>query len=135
MRKILIKGKVFSGLGQGAFFTQLDWVKKQCEEKLNFVPSPGTLNLNVAGESLEAIDKLKEGKGVALVPPTAEFCEATCYPVLIRSVRAAIIVPQAEHFTTDVHPPEVLEVIAPVNIKDVLSVRDGDELTLEVEAG
>ena len=132
-RRVIIKGKIFSGLGQGGFFTQLDWVKQQCQEKLNFVPFPGTLNIKLDVQYLDAIKEMKEKEGVTLIPPTSDFCQALCYPVLIGSVRAAIVVPQAEHFTDEVHPQDVLEIIAPVNVKEALSVKDGDELTLQVE--
>ena len=130
---VTMKGKIFSGLGQGGFFTQLDWVKQQCQEKLNFVPFPGTLNIKLDGQYSDTVKEIKEKQGVTLVPPTADFCPARCYPVFIGSVRAAIVVPEAEHFTDEVHPQDVIEIIAPVNIKGALSVKDGDELTLQVE--
>jgi len=128
-----IKGRIFSGLGKGAFFTQLDWVKQQCQEKLDFAPFPGTLNLKVTDEYLEVLRKLKGGEGIALVPPTAEYCQARCYPVFIGSVKAAIVIPHAENFTSEMHPQNVIEIIAPVNVKAELSIKDGDELTLEME--
>ena len=133
MEKLLLRGKIFSGLGKGAFFTQLDWVKQQCLEKLNFIPYPGTLNVNVREEYREVIEKLREEEGIILIPPSPEFCQAKCYPVSINTIRSAIVLPQAEHFTDEVHPQTVLEIIAPICIKDVLSVKDGDEITLEVE--
>jgi len=128
---MIIVGRVFSGLGQGAFFTQLDWIKEQCQEALGFVPFPGTLNLKVKGEYLDALRKLREEKGISLVPPTAEFCPAECFWVYIGTIRAAVIIPHAEQFTSEVHLPDVIEVIAPVNIKETLSVEDGNEVTLE----
>jgi len=133
MEKLLLRGKIFSGLGKGAFFTQLDWVKQQCLEKLNFIPYPGTLNVNVREEYREVIEKLREEEGIILIPPSPEFCQAKCHPVSINTIRSAIILPQAEHFTDEVHPQTVLEIIAPICIKDVLSVKDGDEITLEIE--
>lgn len=128
-----IKGKLFSGLGQGAFFTQLDWVREQCQAKLKFLPSPGTLNLYVESQSLDTLKKLQEAEGISLIPPTPEFCQAKCFPALIGSVRGAIIVPQAEHFTDEVHPQEVIEIIAPANIKETLLAKDGDEIWVELE--
>ena len=127
-----IKGKIFSGLGQGMLFTQLDWVEKQCLDKLGFVPFPGTLNLKVE-EQLGIAEELREAEGIVLVPPTAEFCQAKCLPITIGVIRAAIVIPEAEHFTNEIHPQDVLEILAPVNIKETLSVQDGDELTLEVD--
>jgi CTP-dependent riboflavin kinase len=128
-----IRGKMFSGLGEGAFFTQLDWVKEQCQAKLEFLPSPGTLNLYVDSQSSGILKKLQEAEGISLIPPTPGFCQAKCFPVLIGSMRGAIIIPQAEPFTNKVHPPEVIEIIAPVNIKESLSAKDGDEIWVELE--
>ena len=126
-----IKGKIFSGLGNGTFFTQLDWVEQQCLDKLGFTPFPGTLNLKIE-EDLEVVEKLRELEGIALVPPTAEFCQAKCLPITVGVIRAAIVIPEAEYYTNEIHPQDVLEIVAPVNIKETLSVQDGDELTLEV---
>ena len=128
-----IKGRIFSGWGQGAFFTQLDWTKKQCDEKLKFVPFPGTLNLKVEGEYLDAVRKLKERDGIILDPPSTEFCQAKCFSISISSFKAAIVVPHAEDFTNEIHSENVIEIIAPINIKEALSVKDGDELILELE--
>jgi len=35
-----ISGKIVSGVNQGTFFTQLDWIQEQCLEKLGFKPFP-----------------------------------------------------------------------------------------------
>lgn len=131
--KSTLKGKVISGLGQGAYFTQLEWVRQQCIEKLNFAPFTGTLNLEMPDESLEEITRLKQREGVTLTSPDAEFCSAICYPVDIDSIRAAIIAPQADHFTDQVHPHNVIEIIAPVSIKTALSIDDGSELSIKIE--
>jgi len=131
--KIVVKGTVFSGLGQGGFFTQLDWVKQQCQDKLGFVPFPGTLNLRVGREYLEVIKKLRAKEGINLTPPTPDFCQAKSFPISLGGIEAAIVVPEAEHFTDDVHSMDVIEVIAPVNIKKALGIEDGDELSITIE--
>ncbi|MCL0095773.1 CTP-dependent riboflavin kinase [Dehalococcoidia bacterium] len=128
-----IKGKMLSGFGQGAFFTQLDWVREQCQDKLRFLPSPGTLNLYVESQSLDILKTLREAEGISLIPPTPEFCRAKCFPVSIGSLRGAIIMPEAEHFTDKLHGQEVIEIMAPVNIKETLLVKDGDEIWVELE--
>ncbi len=131
--KMIIRGTVFSGLGQGGFFTQLDWVKQQFQHKLGFVPFPGTLNLKVDQESVDVVNKLRAREGIDIVPPSPDFCQAKSFPISIRGIGAAIVLPEAEHFTKDVHSSDVIEVIAPVNIKKTLSIQDGDQLTITIE--
>ncbi|MEM2419584.1 MAG: DUF120 domain-containing protein, partial [Candidatus Bathyarchaeia archaeon] len=41
-KTIQVKGKVFSGTGEGSKFVGLKWVKNQIEEKLGFTPFKGT---------------------------------------------------------------------------------------------
>jgi CTP-dependent riboflavin kinase len=129
----VLRGKVFSGLGQGGFFTQLDWVRQQCHDKLGFTPFPGTLNLKVEQQYLDVVQKLREQEGVDIIPPVADFCPAKCFPVSISGIRGAIISPHAEGFTEDVHSTDVIELIAPLNIKEALSLEDGASLLITVE--
>jgi CTP-dependent riboflavin kinase len=131
--KRTLQGVVFSGLGQGGFFTQLDWVKKQCQNKLGFSPFPGTLNLKVDKEYLDIIKELREREGVSIVPPAADFCPAKCIPISIGGIEGAIVIPHAEDFTEDLHPVDVVEIIAPVNIKKALSIDDGAQLSITIE--
>lgn len=126
----VIKGKVFSGLGKGAFFTQLDWVRQQCLDKLGFIPFAGTLNLQVDQDYLALAERLRAEEGINVVPPTPEFCPAKAFPVSIGSIKAAIIIPDAGKFTDEVHSPDIIEVIAPVEIKKALSIKDGDEVAI-----
>jgi CTP-dependent riboflavin kinase len=128
-----IKGRVFSGLGKGAFFTQLDWVKKQCLEKLGFVPFAGTLNLKVYEEYLDLAQKMSAEAEIDVVPPSPDFCPAKALPISIGNIKAAIIVPYAEEFTDEVHSDDIIELIAPVEIKKALSIKDGDEVVINIE--
>ena len=45
--KIVFKGSVFSGNGEGRKFIELPWVKRQIQEKLGFTPYLGTLNIRL----------------------------------------------------------------------------------------
>jgi len=121
---------VFSGLGQGAYFTELDWVHEQCREKLGFTPFPGTLNLRASTVKLAALRRAAASTGVEITPPTAEFCPATALPLTIEGQAAAAILPRASGFADETHGTEVLEVIAPLSLKGKLGLRDGDRVTL-----
>ena len=129
----VIKGRVFSGLGRGAYFTQLDWVKQQCLEKLGFIPFAGTLNIRVNEGYLEFVQQVKGESAIDVVPPSPDFCPANAIPILIDNLKAAIIFPHAEEFTEEVHSTEVIEVIAPIEIKKALHLKDGDEVVITLE--
>jgi len=126
----MLIGKVTSGLRQASFFTQLDWVQEQCFEKLGFKPYPGTLNLEIKEESLHIIQALQTKECFKLVPPDPGFCAANTVPVFIESLPGAIIVPSAE---VSLHAENILEIIAPVNIKETLNINDGDTVKIIIK--
>ncbi len=129
----IVKGTVFSGLGQGAFFTQLDWVKQQCAQGLGFVPFPGTLNVKVKKEYLGILRRLRDRKAVGLVPPTSKFCPGKALPICVNGVEAAIVFPHAEEFTDQIHAQDVIEIIAGVQLKKALSIKDGYEVVISLK--
>ncbi len=119
----VFKGKIISGTGKAAFFTQLDWVVKQCSEKLGFIPFPGTLNIEMTTENVVKAEIFKAGKIVDLIPPDSANCAAQVVPVELEGVAAAIIVPEKR---VKVHGYNIIEVIAPVNLRKALQKNDGD---------
>jgi len=124
---LTVTGKIVSGENKGAYFTQLDWVQNQCQEKLGFKPYPGTLNLEVDPAKISQIEALFERRGIALVPPDSSSCAGQVYPVNIMGVGGAIVVP-AEDVRT--HGNNIVELIAPTCLKEAMDVDDGDELML-----
>ncbi len=124
-----ITGKIVSGAGEGAFFTRIDWVLQQCKEKLGFKPFPGTLNLEVASDDLSKIANLDQGKGIELNSPDPEFCNAKAFPVKLGKINAAIIMPEEK---VRIHAENIIEIIAPLNIKTTLNVKDGALLNIVI---
>ena len=120
---LVITGKIVSGAGEGAYFTQIDWVSRQCSEKLGFIPYPGTLNLDIAEEFLVTVESLEKEKGIELISPDPKFCNGKALPVLLGEMRAAIIMPEEK---VRVHPKNIIEIIAPLNLKAALNLKDGD---------
>jgi CTP-dependent riboflavin kinase len=125
----VLKGKVVSGAREAAFFTQLDWVQVQCQEKLGFKPYPGTLNLEIDEESLSVLDVLKREKGITLIPPDPQYCVARALPLMVGSICGAIIIPSED---VNIHRKNIVEVMAPVRLKDALGITDGDSLVLVI---
>ncbi|MEM2577176.1 MAG: DUF120 domain-containing protein, partial [Candidatus Bathyarchaeia archaeon] len=57
--EIKLEGKVFSGLGEGAYYISQPEYKKQFIEKLGFNPYPGTLNVKIEECYLRKVFLLK----------------------------------------------------------------------------
>ncbi|MGD1968004.1 MAG: CTP-dependent riboflavin kinase [Desulfobacterales bacterium] len=120
-------GKIVSGAGEGAYFTQIDWVQQQCHQKLGFKPYPGTLNLEIALDDLPKIVTLGQKNGVELISPDPKFCNAKAFAVKLGKINGAIIMPEEK---VRIHAENIIEIIAPLNIKATLNVKDGALLSI-----
>lgn len=121
-----VTGRVTSGLGQGASFTSLDWVRAQLKEELGIDPFPGTLNLSLPRDVQEAWRALKSDRGVVIRPPDPGFCDGRAYPVRIGGrVPGAIVVPEVPGY-----PEAQLELVAAVGLRELLGLNDGDSVAV-----
>ncbi len=124
-----IKGRIVSGLRVAAGFTELEWVKRQFEEKLGFTPYPGTLNLKIEEKDAAALKSFLSGATlIKIIPETDDYCMGYCFPArLEKGIKAAIVIPGVDDY-----PVEKLEIIAPLQIKESLKVKDGDIIYVEL---
>ncbi|WNY27430.1 winged helix-turn-helix domain-containing protein/riboflavin kinase [Methanolapillus ohkumae] len=130
VQTIDIDGTIVSGVGEGKYYISIDGYRKQFEEKLCFQPYPGTLNVRVREYCLPHRKKLKEMPSVKIngfSDGGRTFGEGYCYPSEIRGVSCAIIVPERTHYQED-----LLEIIAPVNLRETLDLKDGDDVSVFV---
>jgi len=128
--EFVIKGKVFSGLGEGRYYVSLEGYKRQFEEKLGFTPYPGTLNLKIPKEQMLFRAKLDEMDGIKIEGfKTKErtFGDVKAFRCRVDGIEGAIVIPQRTHY-----PKDVIEIIAPVKLRDVLGLKDGDWVEVEV---
>ena len=130
VKRVKLKGKVVSGAREASFFTQLDWVQTQCLDKLGFRPYPGTFNLRVDTDDRLSAKKLRGIRGMRLVPDDPEFCAATVIPARLGAIKGAVVVPSEE---VNIHGEEIIEILAPVNLRKALGVQDGDKVALEID--
>jgi riboflavin kinase len=120
-KTLTIKGKVFSGSGEGAEFIKLPWVSKQIAEKLGFIPYTGTLNVKLTAESVVIKKSLENARAVE-ISPVKGFCRGRCFPAyFMQDLKCAIIIPEVENY-----PEDVIEVMAPVNLRERFKLKDGD---------
>ncbi len=87
------------------------------------------MNLEIADrKDLQNFEKLKATQGMEIIPEDSSFCTGKCYSVLIEGkLKGAIVLPVVENY-----PKNKMELIAPMNIKEALSVNTGDILEVEV---
>jgi HAD superfamily hydrolase (TIGR01509 family) len=125
---VSFQGVAVQGLGESSCFTCLGWVKEQLISKLGIDPFPGTFNLEVRDPSaLRAFGRLKKWKGIEIVPGQPGYCPAKAFPVRLNGVvDGALIIPLVPGY-----PPDKVEIIAAVNLRQTLSVKDGDLVEIE----
>lgn len=125
LEKKEFKGTVFSGEGEGKKFVDLPWVKKQIKEKLGFSPYSGTLNIRLPKQN--GSQKMLEKLQGTIINPEKGYCTGKLIKAHIGNLKCAIIIPQIPNY-----PPDVIEIIAPVNLRESFTLKDGSEVTVTV---
>lgn len=116
-----IKGIVTSGKGEGAYFMSLPIYKTQFVDKLDFIPFPGTLNLKIGDDEINAIHSIREDK-MEIIKGEGKFGDVLLIKAVINdTINGAIIFPKK---TT--HGESILEFIASKNLKENLGIKNGD---------
>jgi len=122
-----VKGKVFSGSGEGAKFIQLPWVRTQIAEKLGFIPYSGTLNIKTTEGRRELEKLLKKEKAIEILPAKG-FCRGRCFNACFMStLKCVIVIPEVENY-----PEDILEVVAPINLREKFKLKDGDVVDVQI---
>lgn len=125
---LVLDGKVVSGQGSGRKYLELTWVMQQIQEKLGFTPYPGTLNLMLSEESARLRKLLEKAKSIK-IHPAEGYCVGIIVKATINKVDCALVIPQVEGY-----PENILEIIAPANLRGTLKLKDGDSLAVAVTA-
>lgn len=123
-------GRIVTGASEAAFFTQLDWVREQCSQKLGFTPFPGTLNIDISPQKITNMETFLTGVDVDLRSPDPKFCSARIVPVNLEGIPAAVLFPDEK---TRVHGQNILEILAPVSVREVLQKKDGDLISITMD--
>lgn len=132
-----LDGTVTSGMGEGRHYISLPGYMEQFRERLGYEPFPGTLNVELTTESARARGELEVLTEEATPIDGWEdgdrtFGPATCYAARVEAgddayAGAHVIVPERTH-----HDATQLELIAPVKLRDVLGLDDGERLTVHL---
>jgi riboflavin kinase len=128
--KISIKGKVITGMGEGAYYMSRKGYKRQFYAILGFTPYPGTLNLQILEDQhlgnferllrspAKFISEFKENNRI--------FGKVFVWPANLlinnKKIPSAVIRPDRTHHVNQI------ELIAEDHIKSKFNVKDGDDL-------
>lgn len=128
--EITIKGVIVSGIGEGAYY--VDVYRSRFKKALGFDPYSGTLNVKITSEeSRKAVNRMKHTPPLMVSGFTKEgrtFGDVICYRVKVNDeIEATVVIAQRTH-----HSEDILEIIAPVNIRKVLKLQTDDQVTLSV---
>jgi riboflavin kinase len=129
---ITLEGTVFTGLGEGAYYISMEQYRKQFMEKLGFDPYPGTLNLKLTTDyDIKTHSELEAYPAVEIEGFKDEnrtFGKVKCYPAIIENkVKGAIVSALRSHYDAS-----IVEVIAPVQLRRHLKLKDGYKVKVEV---
>ncbi len=128
-----LSGRVATGVGQGRHFTRLDWARRQFVDKLGIDPYPGTFNVVIDDpDAITVWVRLKRTNGIVIENPNdgPYDCDGKCWKVTLDGgIAGAIVLPEMSDY-----PPAQLEIIAGIGLRDALSVEDGDQVKLVIDA-
>ncbi|MDZ7746746.1 MAG: DUF120 domain-containing protein [Halobacteriales archaeon] len=132
---VAFDGYVTSGMGEGRHYISLPGYMEQFEEKLGYEPFLGTLNVELDEESVAARSRMDSFEPVRIdgwEDDDRTYGPAFCWPATVETddetfEPAHVIAPERTH-----HDADKLEIIAPVRLRDALSLTDDQEVTVRV---
>jgi riboflavin kinase len=130
-----LTGTITSGMGEGRHYITLSGYMEQFIERLGYEPFPGTLNVGLTDASVRrrgALDSLDPIPIDGWESDERTYGPAVCYPASVavedRTYEPAhVIAPERTH-----HEEDQLEVIAPEQLREELSLEDGDHVTVTI---
>ena len=126
-------GKVFQGLGEGAYYIGLEGYRTQFANALGFDPYPGTLNVKL--ESAIQIEQKRELRGFdglrieGFQRDGRTYGGARCYRAKVgkKELPGAVLVIDRTHYDDS-----VLEIISPHFLRGAVGLKNGDLLEVSV---
>jgi riboflavin kinase len=130
-RTLEFDGVLVSGLGEGAYYVQLQGYREQFAQKLGFMPYPGTLNLRLSSDHFWVKKELESLPAILITSFQTQrrtFGQVKCFRATINdTARGAIILINRTH-----HDDRVIEIIAPQNLRKTLKLTEGSKVHVSI---
>jgi len=127
--RIVFKGNIISGLGEGRYYTEQSGYVEQFKNKLGFVPYPGTLNVEIEYVERNKLRILKDQRAIIIEEfgtKNRTFGGVRCFYAKINKIEGAIVLPLRSHYSN------VLEFISKDFLRKKLNLEDGDSVKIEI---
>ncbi len=122
----IVRGKVTVGLGEGQYYISREGYRAQFLQSLGFAPFPGTLNIKLDEPFVPVAKRAIKIEGFQDEGRTFGGC--SCYKIRLKGIEAAIVRPERSSY-----PENLVEVIAPVSLREALGLANGDEVEVTIE--
>jgi riboflavin kinase len=112
-------------MGEGRYYTEQKGYVDQFNEKLGFIPYPGTLNVEIKYIERNKLRLLKSYAAITIDEFKTEnrtFGSVACFRANINGIDGAIVLPLRSHYSN------ILELISPHFLREKLNLKDGDEI-------
>lgn len=120
-------GKIVSGMGKGTFFMSQDFYVRQFQDKVDFKPFEGTLNIKIDLEAIKSMMNISKNK-FGLIHGEGKFGDVKFIKATLNGeVTGALVFPAKSE-----HTEEVLEFIADTNLRKQFKFVDGNQVTIEI---
>ncbi|MDP8906680.1 MAG: CTP-dependent riboflavin kinase, partial [Thermoproteota archaeon] len=151
-KRVIFKGKIVTGMGEGSYYMSKKGYKDQFREKLGYEPFPGTLNIKleeqIYKDTKREITKYPSIYIHGFKDENRTFGWVKCYPTILTpeakendniwknnkkyyekmEIESSILLLERTH-----HNNSLVEVISPVCIKETASLKNGDIVTIELK--
>jgi riboflavin kinase len=127
---VTLHGKVVTGMGEGGYYINQKPYMDQFQDKLNFRPFEGTLNVKVVKEDLDKLEVIKNMPGHVIEGFEKDgrtFGKVIAYRSKIHNIECAIVVPERSHYDG------ILELVCKYHLRRTLSINDGDDVDVVVD--
>ena len=105
----------------------MEHYKKEIKTKLGFEAYPGTLNLNIEKGQLILLKNFNPIRISGYKENNKTYGGVSCYRARIKNINGFIIIPNINKHK------DIIEFIAPVNLKSELNLKDGDKVKIKIQ--
>ena len=129
---IELKGKIISGMGEGAYYMSLKGYTKQFKSKIGYVPFPGTLNVKLYKkehvEAIQQLDVLDGQKINSFSDGKRTFGWVKCFTATLnRTINCQLIRLERTHYDNS-----IIELISKNNICKTADLKIGSQISIKI---